>query len=110
MSANREHCYSVYIVGSISGTLYIGVTGNLQFRVRQHKEHTFRGFTARYGVDRLLYYETYGEVLVAIRREKQLKGWKRERKIALIEKANPQWKDLSRGWFEKPVRMRFSGV
>ena len=51
-------------------------------------------------MDRLLYYETYGEVLIAIRREKQLKNWRREKKIALIEKTNPQWKDLSRGWYE----------
>jgi putative endonuclease len=58
-------------------------------------------------VDRLLYYETYGEVLTAIRREKQLKNWRREKKIALIEKTNPQWKDLSRGWYEAPVRMTF---
>ncbi len=98
MHHQRDHRYSVYILGSISGTLYIGITSNLRFRVRQHKEHTFRGFTAKYDVDRLLYYETYGEVSTAIAREKQLKGWKRERKIALIEKSNPQWKDLSQEW------------
>jgi len=83
----RERRYSVYILGSLSGTLYIGITSNLPFRVRQHKEHTFRGFTTKYRVDRLLYYEAYGEVSTAIAREKQLKGWKRERKIALIEEA-----------------------
>ena len=65
--------------------------------------------TADYDVDRLLYYETYGEVLTAIRREKQLKNWRREKKIALIEKTNPQWKDLSREWYEAPVRMTFQG-
>ncbi len=74
MATRREHCYTVYILGSGSGTLYVGVTSNLRFRVRQHKEHTFRGFTAKYEVDRLLYFETYGEVLTAIRREKQLKA------------------------------------
>jgi putative endonuclease len=109
MHSARPHRYSVYILGSIGGTLYIGITSNLLFRVRQHKEHTFRGFTAEYGVDRLLYYETYGEVLTAIAREKQLKGWKRQRKIALIEASNPQWKDLSHGWYEKPVRIAFQG-
>ena len=62
MRKQREHRYSVYILGSFSGTLYIGITSNLVFRVRQHKGHTFRGFTAKYEVDRLLYYETYGEV------------------------------------------------
>ena len=109
MRKEREHRYSVYILGSLSGTLYIGITSNLPFRVRQHKEHTFRGFTAEYEVDRLLYYETYGEVSTAIAREKQLKGWKRERKVALIEKSNPEWKDLSRAWYEKPVRTTFQG-
>ncbi len=109
MRREREHRYSVYILGSISGTLYIGITSNLVFRVRQHKEHTFRGFTAQYGVDRLLYYETYGEVSTAIAREKQLKGWKREKKVALIGEVNPQWKDLSRAWYEKPARTTFQG-
>jgi putative endonuclease len=107
MRTRREHRYSVYILGSLSGTLYVGITSNLMFRVRQHKEHTFRGFTAKYEVERLLYCETYGEVATAIRREKQLKTWRREKKIALIEKANPEWKDLSREWFQKPVRTTF---
>ena len=109
MRRERSRCYWVYILGSLSGTLYIGVTRNLHFRVRQHKEKTFRGFTAQYNVDRLLYYETYGEVLRALAREKQLKGWLREKKIALIEKSNPQWKDLSRGWYDKPLRTTFQG-
>ena len=109
MRRERQHRYWVYILGSLSGTLYIGITSNLHFRVRQHKEHTFRGFTAKYDVDRLLYCETYGEVSKAIAREKQLKGWLREKKIALIEKSNPQWKDLSRGWYDKPVRTTFQG-
>ncbi|MGC2108266.1 MAG: GIY-YIG nuclease family protein [Candidatus Korobacteraceae bacterium] len=85
------------------------MTSDLHFRVRQHKEHTFRGFTAKYDVDRLLYYETHGDVLLAIQREKQLKGWRREKKIALIKKMNPQWTDLSRGWYDKPQRMTFEG-
>ena len=109
MRKERLHRYSVYILGSLSGTLYIGVTSNLPFRVGQHKDHTFRGFTAKYDVDRLLYYETYGEVSKAIAREKQLKGWRREKKVALIEKSNPEWKDLSRAWYEKPVRTTFQG-
>ena len=109
MRNQRERRYSVYILGSLSGTLHIGITSNLPFRVRLHKEHTFRGFTTKYRVDRLLYYEAYGEVSTAIAREKQLKGWKRERKIALIEEGNPQWKDLSHGWYEKPARTTFQG-
>jgi putative endonuclease len=107
MHSQRQHCYTVYLLGSITGTLYVGITSNLHFRVRQHKGHTFRGFTAKYEVERLLYYETYGEVTNAIKREKQLKGWRREKKIALIEKLNPQWKDLSRGWYDKPPAASF---
>jgi putative endonuclease len=107
-SMPREHIYTVYILGSISGTLYIGITSDLVARVRQHRNHRFGGFTAKYEVKRLLYFETFREVTNAIAREKQLKGWRREKKIALIEKDNPQWKDLSRGWFEKPVVQTFS--
>ena len=109
MHQQRSHRYSVYILGSLTGTLYIGITSNLRFRILQHRERTFRGFTAAYDVDRLLYYEAYGEVSVAIAREKQLKGWRREKKIALIEQDNPEWKDLSRGWYDKPVRTTFGG-
>ena len=96
MTLNRQHRYSVYILGSIKGTLYIGVTNDLVVRVRQHQQHVFGGFTAKYDVNRLLYYEVYADIAYAIRREKQLKGWRREKKIALIEKQNPQWRDLSR--------------
>ena len=109
MRSEHQHRYSVYVLGSLSGTLYVGITSNLLFRVRQHKEHTFRGFTAKHDVDRLLYYETYGEVSKGIAREKQLKGWKREKKVALIEKSNPQWRDLSFEWYETPVRTTFQG-
>ncbi len=109
MDNSRQHRYSVYILGSLSGTFYIGVTSNLVFRVRQHKDHTFRGFTAKYDVARLLYYETYGQVATAIAREKQLKGWRRDKKTALIENSNPEWKDLSRAWYLKPVRTTFQG-
>jgi putative endonuclease len=109
MRRERQHRYWVYILGGMSGTLYIGITSSLSFRVSQHKEHAFRGFTAKYEVDWSLYYEIYGEVSQAIAREKQLKDWKRERKITLIEKSNPQWRDLSRGWYDKPVRTTFQG-
>ena len=100
-----EHRYVVYILGSISGTLYIGITSDLVARVRQHQKHTFGGFTEKYEVTRLLYWERYNDVGLAIRREKQLKGWRREKKIALIEKLNPQWKDLSRDWDRMTVRL-----
>ena|ERR1022692_2957394 len=91
--------YSVYIMGSLSGTLYIGMTGKLHRRVFQHRFHRIEGFTDQYAVDRLLYYESFDEVVNAINREKQLKGWRRSKKIALIESLNPHWTDLSREWF-----------
>jgi len=97
----EDRTYYVYILGSISGTLYIGITGNLRRRVWQHKNHVFEGFSAQYDVDRLLYYERYVTVGRAIAREKQLKGWLRKKKIALIEKDNPQWRDLAGDWFEE---------
>ena len=106
MIPKREHCYTVYILGSITGTLYIGVTNDLVVRVLEHKKHSFKGFTAKYEVTRLLYYEVYGWIGDAIRREKQLKGWRREKKIALIEKKNPQWKDLSREWEDMRLRTK----
>ena len=106
MPTGRQPHYTVYILGSISGTLYIGVTSDLVARVRQHQDHTFGGFTAKYDVTRLLYYETYEQVADAIQREKQLKGWRREKKIALIENDNPQWLDLSREWDRTRLRLK----
>ncbi len=95
----RDHRYSVYILGSFTGTLYVGVTSDLRHRVWQHKQHALDGFTAQYDVTRLLYFEIYDRVGIAIRREKQLKGWRRGKKIALVEKSNPHWADLSREWY-----------
>ena len=85
----------VYILGSHAGTLYIGVTGNLEQRLAQHREGTDEGFTRRYGVHRLLYAEETSDVFSAIAREKQLKGWTRARKVQLITTNNPAWKDLA---------------
>ncbi len=100
MSRVRERrSYCVYIMGSLSGTLYIGMTGNLHKRVFEHKFHRVVGFTSKYDVERLLYWESFGEVLNAIDREEQLKGWRRSKKIGLIESVNPQWLDLSRDWY-----------
>jgi len=92
--------YYVYMLASLSGTLYIGITNNLERRMVEHKEGLVEGFTKEYGVERLIYFEMYGDVRNAIRREKQLKGWRRDKKIALIEKVNPSWKDLAREWYE----------
>jgi putative endonuclease len=86
-------------MGSPSGTLYVGVTGNLHKRVFQHKFHHFEGFTARYDVTRLLYWESYDEVHKALARETQLKGWRRAKKVGLIVRKNPQWMDLASEWY-----------
>ncbi len=91
--------YTVYIMGSLSGTLYIGMTGNLLKRAFEHKFHRIEGFTDEHDVERLLYLESYDDVHKAIAREKQLKGWRREKKIALIESMNPHWLDLSKDWY-----------
>jgi len=77
-------------MGSLSGTLYVGVSGNLHRRVFQHKFHVLEGFTSKYDVDRLLYWESFDDVHNAIAREKQLKGWSRAKKVALFERRNPQ--------------------
>ena len=98
----KEHHYWVYIMASRSHNLYTGVTNNLGRRVRQHKSHEFEGFTARYNVDRLVWFAKYTNVRAAIAREKQLKGWVREKKIRLIESLNPTWQDLSEEW-GKPI-------
>ena len=96
----REYRFYTYILGSLSGTLYIGMTNNLARRIWQHKRHEIAGFTATYGVDRLVYFESFDDVRTAISREKQLKRWTRQKKIALIEMLNPSWIDLSKEWYE----------
>jgi len=96
----------VYILTSRSGTLYVGVTGYLGTRIIQHKIDSIEGFTKKYKVHRLVYYESYEHVMTAICREKQLKGWRREKKIVLIEKMNPRWQDLAENWGRE---MRFRG-
>lgn len=90
--------FYVYIVASLSGTLYIGMTSDLYRRVLEHKAGEGGDFASYYGVDRLVYYEVFQYVNDAIRRETQLKKWRREKKVALIESKNPQWKDLAAGW------------
>jgi putative endonuclease len=90
----KEYEFYVYIVASKSRTLYIGVTNALLFRVSQHREGQIEGFTQRYKVNRLVYFERFQYIENAIHREKELKGWLRVRKIALIESLNPTWEDL----------------
>jgi putative endonuclease len=90
----------VYIMASRSLTLYIEVTGHLWRRVLEHKAHDYpKGFTARYRVERLVHVEVFGEITTAIAREKELKGWRREKKVALIRATNPAWSDLAEAWY-----------
>jgi len=90
----------VYIIASKSRTLYIGVTNNLERRMAEHKAKTGSKFAAKYNITRLMYYETYGDIRDAIEREKELKKWRREKKIALIQEDNPLWEDLSEDWLD----------
>ena len=92
--------YYVYIMASRSRTLYTGVTNDLERRVFEHKEKLVPGFTTWYNIERLVYFETTEDVQAAIAREKQIKGWTRQKKVALIESVNPTWKDLSSDWHE----------
>ncbi len=90
----RQHKYYVYILASLSKVLYVGVTHELRQRVLQHKLGLHDGFTKRYKVNRLVYWEYFTNINKAIAREKELKGWNRIKKIELIEKENKQWNDL----------------
>jgi len=101
-----EHQYWVYILTSRSGTLYIGVTNNIERRMREHKSGEFEGFASQYHCTRLVHLEGFDDVRNAIAREKQLKGWRREKKIALIERQNPRWQDLAETW---GAQMAFAG-
>jgi putative endonuclease len=91
--------YYVYILSSASGVLYTGVTGNLRRRVDEHKQKAPPGFASTYNVHRLVYFETFAGAFAAINRETQIKKYRREKKIALIQAMNPRWTDLSAGWF-----------
>jgi putative endonuclease len=100
-----QKTYYVYIMASQRLVLYVGITCDIGRRVLQHKTHAFGGFTAKYNVTSLAYVERYSSVIQAIRREKELKQWRREKKIALVESSNPKWRDLSYGWYQ-PARLR----
>jgi len=95
----RRPLYSVYILASRSRRLYVGVTNDLRLRVWQHRAKECQ-FTARYSITSFVYFDTTGDVKTAIQREKELNGWRRAKKIDLIERDNPAWRDLSAGWFD----------
>jgi putative endonuclease len=90
--------YHVYILASRSRTLYIGMTSDLFARTWQHREKASEGFTNQYNIHRLVYFEETSDARVAVERERQLKSWRREKKVNLIETENPTWADLSEGW------------
>ena len=97
----REYGFYVYVLQSSSRrALYVGMTNNLHLRVFEHKTHQHEGFTDQYNAVRLVYWERYDDVYKAIDREKQLKVWRREKKLWLIAQFNPGWKDLAADWYD----------
>ena len=90
-------------MASRARTLYVGVTNDLERRVFDHKQGNIEGFTARYKVTKLVHYEATSDVHAAIEREKQLKGWRRSKKVALVETDNPEWKDLALRWYDSTL-------
>ena len=96
----RRRVYHIYILASHSRRLYIGVTNNLVRRIWEHRAKLIRGFSAKYRTTSLVFFETTSHAQGAIAREKELKGWRREKKIALIERDNPAWRDLAANWYD----------
>ena len=94
----NRNCYYIYIMTNDSDTLYIGVTNDIVRRVYEHKQKLVAGFTSKYNITQLVYYEQTNDIQSAIAREKQIKGWLRKKKIALIRSVNPRWDDLSSDW------------
>lgn len=94
------YTYYIYIMSSAGGTLYAGVTSNIWFRVLTHKRKKQSGFTKKYNVTRLVYYEETYSIHLALAREKEIKGWRRSKKIQLIEALNPKWIDLAESWYD----------
>jgi putative endonuclease len=95
--------YYVYIMSNKRGSLYTGVTNDLLQRVYQHKNKLIEGFTKKYNINSLVYFESSDDVTAAIAREKQIKGLLRSKKVALIKSINPKWEDLSKDWFDLPA-------
>lgn len=93
--------YYVYLLASLGGILYTGITNNIWFRVLTHKRKKQPGFTQKYNITRLVYYEETQYILSALAREKVIKDWRRSKKIQLIESINPKWIDLAMDWYDK---------
>ena len=95
--------YYVYIMASRGKTFYVGVTNDLERRVFEHKQGLTDGFTKKYRVTKLVYYEATSDIRTAIEREKQLKAWRRSKKVSLVESLNPEWKDLALRWYDSTL-------
>ncbi len=101
-----SHTYCVYILASRSRNLYVGVTNNLERRMIEHCQGLVPGFTTRYKIFRLVHFEEFGDIRDAIAREKEIKGWRREKKISLIKRRNPTWADLAEGFPTEPSKQK----
>ena len=98
LSATQGRQYYVYILTNATRTLYVGVTNDLERRLHEHRDKLVPGFASKYNITWLAYYEQTSDVASALAREKQIKAWRRSKKVALIESANPKWMDLSLEW------------
>ena len=92
--------YFVYLLSNSSKMIYIGVTNDLERRIYEHKKKMKEGFTKKYNLHQLVYYEEPDDIGRALEREKQLKGWRRQKKVSLIESTNPEWKDITQDWYK----------
>jgi putative endonuclease len=99
----------VYIMTNVVGMLYTGVTNDLLRRVYEHKNKLVKGFTSRYNLDKLVYFDSTDDITAAIAREKQIKGWLRKKKVALIQTMNPKWDDLAKDWYGNTVILKEQG-
>ena len=95
--------YFIYILANPARMLYVGITNDLGRRVYEHQSKTLAGYTRQHAISRLMYFEVTNNVQAAIAREKQIKGWIRAKKVALIEAHNPAWADLSAGWYDEVI-------
>jgi len=101
-----EKCYFVYIMSNESKMLYVGVTNDVTGRSFEHKSKSTPGFTKKYNLHKLVYFEEFANIPAAIAREKQIKGWLRSKKVALVNSRNPQWKDLAETYYKSGEKFK----
>lgn len=100
----------VYLLTNWTGqVIYVGVTNNLERRIAEHKSGLVSGFSKKYNLNKLVHFEHFNDIELAIAREKEIKGWRREKKDELVKTHNPDWDDLSESWYEDPSSLHFSG-